>query len=358
MKKRYARINLNMKKAVFLGMMYFLLCCTDLCSGRSSYGSSKTETVYAAFFVKPSQEKLFMILPALRTIKSILLSESNSVLIYTFPDDIADTVRQNGLVDKILSSGDLENIRHQNDLNFDISLLHKEMMLIRIDLYRQFLERKCCKFNVVFTDLDQLFIDPISTYLSSHTKNWDMAHVHKGHGNNAGLFIVRSHGMNYGREIFSSVFDIYNKTIRFKICKGGISCLKVGGEQLAIDRLIGHRDVNWLVNKSEWFLKFRDGIILNLDSRIFNAVPGRFEINPETKVMHFMGYRKKCMRNYMHLLVKSGIRAILRLEGYKTEISVMERIRFCKKSKICKPCVARSKIECDKALLRELKQLV
>lgn len=59
-----------MKKAVFLGMMYFLLCYTDLCSGRSSYGSSKTETVYAAFFVKPSEEKLFMILPALRTIKS------------------------------------------------------------------------------------------------------------------------------------------------------------------------------------------------------------------------------------------------------------------------------------------------
>jgi hypothetical protein len=28
-------------------------------------------------------------------------------LIYTFPDDIADTVRQNGLVDKILSLGDL-----------------------------------------------------------------------------------------------------------------------------------------------------------------------------------------------------------------------------------------------------------
>ncbi|CAL6330998.1 unnamed protein product [Bathycoccus prasinos] len=232
------------------------------------------------------------------------------------------------------------------------------MMLIRIDLYRQFLDRMCCDINVVFTDLDQLFIAPISTYLSSsHIEKWDMAHIHKGHGNNAGLFIVQSHGMKYASEIFSSVWDIYNETIRYNICKYSIPCLKSGGEQQAIDKLIGNQDVNWKINLRDWYLKFGVGKILNLDSRIFNAVPGRFEINPGTKVIHFMGYRKKCMGNYMQLFVKSGVQAILKLEGYKDECPLLERKRFCKKSKFCKPCVVRSKVECDKALLKEYKQL-
>lgn len=170
------------------------------------------EVIYGAFFFKPIRN--FSILPALYTIKSIIDAEGKSVKIYTFPDNISQVVKQTGLEGKILSSEDLFCLYHEDSLSFEKSKLKDEAMLIRVDMYKQFLHRHCCGVNIVFTDLDQLFLShaPLSKFLESTTiQNWDLAHIHKGHGNNAGLFLVRSEGIRYGEVFFfqrSLIFTI------------------------------------------------------------------------------------------------------------------------------------------------------
>lgn len=337
----------------FLYIFYhFLLLFLFPCVGKSI---SKTNVIYAAFFVQPTETRLFSILPVFHTVQSILLSENGTCIIYSFPDDLGQMLKYGFKKTNKQKLEDYSQLRHEDSLIYEPSKLKSEMMLIRIDMYRQFLQRHCCDAHIVFTDLDQLFLSSMSEYFfSASLIRWDMAHIHKRHGNNAGLFLIQRHGIKYGQNIFSKVLNIYNTTVRHKICKGGMSCLQVGGEQLAIDELLGGvKDSNWLVNIGEWYLPFEGGVILNLDSKIFNAVPGRFEVTPNSKVMHFMGYRKKCMNQYFNSYKDSGIQAILRMEGYKPSVMIRERRRICKRDNQCKTCKVLSKSDCDASLLKE-----
>ena len=264
-------------------------------SGKNVKGVKEPETpevIYAAFFVKPEISRTHLLIPCIRTIKSILLAEDSSVLVYTFPDDIVEYMHQHQkIATKILSETDYGRIYHERGLKFDAAKLKTEMMLIRIDMYLQFLKKHCCSAHIIFTDLDQLFFSSIAKFMNDYsTRSWDMAHVHKSHGNNAGLFLFRNSGNKYGQRFMKKALTIFNSTkIRNKICKHNVPCLKLGGEQEAVDMLLSKNDVNYGVNLRNWYSSFLGGVVLNLDARIFNAVPGRFEVIPNTKIMHFMG---------------------------------------------------------------------
>lgn len=338
--------------ACLLLLFHFLLITLESILSAEIRVSNSFEVIYAAFFVKPKEGSAFAILPALTTIKSILFIENNSCLIYTFPHNIVEYLNsQKNLFGKILTGVELGRIRHESGLSYEETKLYIEMMFLRIDLYAQFLDRHCCTAHIIFTDLDQLFFSSIGKYMNTYSKiKWDMAHIHKAHGNNAGLFLFKQNGIRYGQKILEKVLDIYNSSdIRNRICKHDIPCLRLGGEQIAIDNLLSENDLNWSRNLRNWYLPFLGGIILNLDARVFNAIPGRFEVLPDSKVMHFMGVRKSCMERYFNLFLEGGMDAVVKTEAYNPVLKFSRR-KLCKQSSSCRPCKLNTRAESEKQL--------
>lgn len=233
------------------------------------------------------------------------------------------------------------------DINLtDAARCKTEPMLYRIALYARFL-KSYNGVNVIFTDLDQLFVGPFSP---TFAEMFDVAVVHKRHGTNAGLYLAHEQSGKNAVSFFEDIYEVFATRFARAICKGGHSCTTVGGEQLATDALlVREKSQKWTRDLSDWKLETRYGKVWMLDPFIYNAVPGRFEVIPQTKCLHFMGYRKSCMERYARRFFTSGLQSILTFEGYspsRTRLTGKRRRLYCMNSKACsrRVCIPSSPI--------------